>query len=82
MGTEKMSFDSKHVFSSVTEGDFNSGEDGDSKEEEPTSKAEENKTFGGYISGSSSALFSVSVLDSNFFIGLASVLTSFSKFLF
>ena len=57
MGTERVSFDSKHVFSDVTKGNFRS-EGGNFKVEEPTSRAEENITFGGYISGSSSALFS------------------------
>ena len=57
MGTEKMSFDSKYIFSSMTEDDFNSRGHDDSKEEELASKAEENKTLDGYILGNSSTLF-------------------------
>ena len=69
-----MPFDSKHVFSSMTEDDFNSGENGDSKEEELTSKAEENGTLDGYILDNSSTLFfsslrSISVLGSGLLLG-------------
>ena len=58
--------------------DCSSGGD-DFKMEKLASKAEENETFGEYISDNSSTIFSVSVSGSGFSIGLASVLTSSSN---
>ena len=57
IGTGRVSFDFKHVFSSVIKDNFNSEGDGNSKMEELASKAEENETLDGYILGNLSTLF-------------------------
>ena len=61
MGAGRVSLDFKYVYSDVIKDDFSSGGGGNSKVEESAIRAEENEIFGLYISGNSSALFSLTL---------------------